>query len=67
MAMPRPRAKKDDKCPAPGHTDSFIECILDLQTSITLLASCIKATAVIPTFEHEKRARRFSAEWLNIQ
>ena len=38
---PAPGQKKDDKCPAPGHTDSFIECILDLQTSITLLASLI--------------------------
>jgi hypothetical protein len=25
---PAPEQKKDDKCPAPGHTDSFIECIL---------------------------------------
>ena len=25
---PAPGQKKNDKCPAPGHTDSFIECIL---------------------------------------
>jgi hypothetical protein len=31
--------KKDDKCHAPGHADSFIEYILDLKTSITVLAS----------------------------
>ena len=42
--------KKDDKCPAPGHTDSFIECILDLQTSITLLASLYKSYSSHPNF-----------------
>ena len=47
---PAPGQKKDDKCPAPGHTDSFIECILDLQTSIILLASLYKSYSSHPNF-----------------
>ena len=46
---PAPGQKKDDKCPAPGHTGSFIECILDLQTSITL-ASLYKSYSSYPNF-----------------
>ena len=34
---PPPGKKKDDKCPAPGHTDSFIECILDFHYIISFL------------------------------
>ena len=47
---PAPGQKKDDKCPAPEHTDSFIECILDLQTSITLLVSLYKSYSSHPNF-----------------
>ena len=45
---PAPGQKKDDKCPAPGHTDSFIECILDLKTSISVLVSLYKCHSSHP-------------------
>jgi hypothetical protein len=62
-----PGQKKDDKCPAPGHTDSFIECILDLQTSITLLASMYKSYSSHPNFWTWKTCSSVQCRVVNIQ